>query len=192
MVRAFHIHPVDCQERSFSLTWGTGGGQQTADGTHPTRTIASGSPSQTRLPQETGLALLQGCAEHQALRIRRLLPLFLRARGEHRQDSARCRPLAAERWRRQSARELALHHRGSRKGPYSSSRASSQEREGVVAGRVSGIGDHSISRAGGGLQGRPQDQPHVPYPLRGDLPQFLSIGRVGTPAIGVLLHVLIG
>ena len=37
-----------------------------------------------------------------------------------------------------------------------------------------------------------QFQPEVPHPLRDDLPDFLSRGRVTTPAVGILLLVFIG
>ena len=53
-------------------------GQETADGTHATRTIALGPPPQTLLTQEAGLTGFQGGAEHQALGIGRLLALFLK------------------------------------------------------------------------------------------------------------------
>ncbi len=74
--------------------------------------------------------------------------VVLEARGEHRQDSATSHPPGEQRPKLQSDRERVRHHRGSRKGPYSSSLASSVATDGVVAGRGSGIGDHSISRSG--------------------------------------------
>ena len=70
-------------------------GQETADGTHATRTIALGTPSQTLLAQVAGLTLFQGGAEHQAL--------FLRARGWHQQDSATSHPRGTNKGRSRKA-----------------------------------------------------------------------------------------
>src|SRR2546421_9087678 len=93
-----------------------GEGQETADGTHATRTIALGTPSQTLLAQVAGLTLFQGGAEHQALGIRGLLALFLRARGWPRQDSATSHPPGEQRPKPQSDRERVRHHRPSGRG----------------------------------------------------------------------------
>jgi len=38
----------------------------------------------------------------------------------------------------------------------------------------------------------PQFQAQVPHPLRNDLPAFLTRGRLTTPAIRVLFHILVG
>ena len=73
-----NIHPADGEECLLSLTWGTGEGQETTDGTHPTWAIASRTSSQALLPQETVLTIFPERTEHQALRIGCLLPLFLK------------------------------------------------------------------------------------------------------------------
>ena len=73
-----NIHPADGEECLLSLTWGTGEGQETTDGTHPTWAIASRTSSQALLPQETVLTIFPERTEHQALGIGRLLALFLK------------------------------------------------------------------------------------------------------------------
>src|SRR5271167_1215984 len=59
------IDPTDRGPRSFSLTWGTGEGQETTHGTHPTGTIPARPSSQALLPQETALTIFLRRTEHQ-------------------------------------------------------------------------------------------------------------------------------